>query len=160
ITPRIPPLSRKENSYFNGKEASKNPDEIPAGYTSVGYGFKKALEQAEKNKHITAVIQDGEKNVLDMWMGVAPIVMAMGTLALIIAEQTPIFQWLGAPFVPVLELVQVPEAQQASQTIIVGFADMFLPAIIGSGIESELTRFVIACLSVSQLIYMSAVGRL
>ncbi|MDQ0215319.1 nucleoside recognition membrane protein YjiH [Oikeobacillus pervagus] len=160
ITPRIPPLSRKENSYFNGKEASKNPDEIPAGYTSVGYGFKKALEQAEKNKHITAVIQDGVKNVLDMWMGVAPIVMAMGTLALIIAEQTPIFQWLGAPFVPVLELMQVPEAQQASQTIIVGFADMFLPAIIGSGIESELTRFVIACLSVSQLIYMSEVGGL
>jgi len=37
---------------------------------------------------------------------------------------------------------------------------MFLPAIIGSSIESELTRFVIACLSVSQLIYMSEVGGL
>jgi nucleoside recognition membrane protein YjiH len=37
---------------------------------------------------------------------------------------------------------------------------MFLPAIFASGIESELTRFVIACLSVTQLIYMSEVGGL
>jgi nucleoside recognition membrane protein YjiH len=39
-----------------------------------------------------------------------------------------------------------------------GFADMFLPAVIGSGIESELTRFIVAALSLTQLIYMSEVG--
>lgn len=37
---------------------------------------------------------------------------------------------------------------------------MFLPAILGSGIESEMTRFVIGTLSVTQLIYMSEVGAL
>jgi nucleoside recognition membrane protein YjiH len=37
---------------------------------------------------------------------------------------------------------------------------MFLPAIIGSGIESDMTRFVIGCISISQLIYMSEVGGL
>ncbi|HZG72201.1 MAG TPA: hypothetical protein VEY51_11770, partial [Chondromyces sp.] len=93
-------------------------------------------------------------------LGVAPIVMAMGTIALIIAEYTPVFQWLGMPFIPLLELLQIPEAAAASETIMVGFADMFLPVIIGSGIESELTRFVIASLSVTQLVYISEMGGL
>ena len=44
--------------------------------------------------------------------------------------------------------------------MVVGFADMLLPAILGSGIESEMTRFVIATVSVTQLIYMSEVGGL
>jgi nucleoside recognition membrane protein YjiH len=100
------------------------------------------------------------KNVLDMWMGVAPIVMAIGTTALIVAENTKFFEYIGMPLIPLLELLQIPEATEASRSILVGFADMFLPAIFGSGIESELTRFVIACLSVTQLIYMSEVGGL
>jgi nucleoside recognition membrane protein YjiH len=56
--------------------------------------------------------------------------------------------------------MQVPEAGVAAQTMVIGFADMFLPAVIGSGIESELTRFVIAGVSVTQLIYMSELGGL
>ncbi len=56
--------------------------------------------------------------------------------------------------------MRVPEAEAASQTLVVGFADMFLPAILASGIESEMTRFIIASVSVTQLIYMSEVGGL
>jgi nucleoside recognition membrane protein YjiH len=59
-----------------------------------------------------------------------------------------------------LTLMQVPEAAEAAQTMVIGFADMLLPAIIGSGIESELTRFVIACVSVTQLVYLSEMGGL
>lgn len=95
-----------------------------------------------------------------MWMGVAPIVMALGTLALIVAEYTPVFTYLGMPFIPLLELMQVPEARAASETLVVGFADMFLPSVIGASIESEMTRFIVAAVSVTQLIYMSEVGGL
>lgn len=104
---------------------------------------------------------DGLKNVLDMWLGVTPVVMALGTLALIIATYTHIFQWLGTPFIPFLKLLHLPEAKAASSTLVVGFADMFLPSVIAaSTIKSELTRFVIAAVSVTQLIYMSEVGGL
>jgi nucleoside recognition membrane protein YjiH len=37
---------------------------------------------------------------------------------------------------------------------------MFLPAIFASSIDAEITRFIIAGLSVTQLIYMSEVGGL
>lgn len=94
-------------------------------------------------------------NIVDIWMGLFPAVMAIGTTALMINEFTPIFQYLSYPFIFILELLQLPEAKATAPAMIVGFADMFLPAVIGKGIESELTRFVIAGMAVSQLIYMS-----
>nr|WP_090893228.1 YjiH family protein [Evansella caseinilytica] len=157
IMPRIPPLSRKPATYINGKE-SQLDESIPAGYSAPGWGLEKAMARADKNTSVKAFFQDGSKNVLDMWIGVAPVVMAFGTLGVIIAETTNFFAWLGTPVVPVLELMQIPEAAEASKTLFVGFADMFLPAIFASGIESDMTRFIIACVSVTQLIYLSEVG--
>ncbi|PGT90191.1 MULTISPECIES: YjiH family protein [Bacillaceae] len=157
ISPRIPPLSRKSNTYIG--EVEKEDELIPPGVSSFKWGVNRAVQEAKKVKY-SNVIKGGVENVVDMWLGVLPIVMAIGTLALIIAEYTPLFSILGTPFIPLLEMMQIPEAAEASQTMVIGFADMFLPAIIGSGIESEMTRFVIGCLSITQLIYMSEVGGL
>ncbi|MGL4772892.1 MAG: YjiH family protein [Clostridium sp.] len=159
IIPRIPPLSRKPDTYINGKE-SKGDAVIPEGYTSLTYGLENAIKRAESNCSIKRFFTDGITNVLDMWIGVLPVVMAMGTLALIVAEYTPVFQYLGMPFIPFLELLGIPEAAAASQTLMVGFADMFIPSVLATSITSELTRFIIACVSVSQLIFMSEVGGL
>ncbi|TMN22047.1 YjiH family protein [Lentibacillus cibarius] len=159
IMPRIPPLSRKADTYIT-ETSGGIKEEIPAGYNSLTYGYKKALDRAKGETSIYKLFKEGAQNVLDMWMGVAPIVMAFGLVALIFAEHTPLFSWLGLPFIPLLELMQVPFAQEASETILIGFADMFLPAIIGSTIEAEITRFIIAALSVTQLIYLSEVGGL
>jgi nucleoside recognition membrane protein YjiH len=84
--------------------------------------------------------------------------MAIGTAALVLAEHTPVFTWISAPMVPVLELLRLPEAAAVAPATIVGFADMFLPAVLIAGVESELTRFVIGCLSLTQIIYMSEIG--
>ncbi|ENK0837199.1 YjiH family protein [Clostridium botulinum] len=160
LIPRIPPLSRKPDTYLNGGE-SKNSEVLPEGYTSFTWGLEKAVAKAKSNTDATNFIKNGLKNVLDMLLGVTPVVMGMGTSALILAEYTPIFKWLGVPFIPLLNLLKIPEATLASQTIIVGFADMFLPSVIGGAIiQSEMTRFIIACLSVTQLIYISEVGGL
>ncbi|MBM7648293.1 nucleoside recognition membrane protein YjiH [Bacillus ectoiniformans] len=159
ILPRIYPLANKGDTFINDDERKGDEESIPSGYSPISYGFEQAVVQAKKNKP-SEVVSDSFRNVFDMWLGVAPVVMALGTIALVIAEYTPVFQWLGVPFIPLLELLQIPSAAAASETIMVGFADMFLPAIIGADIESELTRFVIACLSVSQLVYMSEMGGL
>ncbi|MCR2821276.1 YjiH family protein [Lederbergia panacisoli] len=160
ILPRIWPLSTKPNTFINGKEDDNTAELIPDGYSRLGYGIEQAQLQARKSSSVKAFFIDGCKNILDMWLGVAPIVMALGTVALVIAEYTPLFQWLGTPFIPLLELLRIPEAGAASQTLVVGFADMFLPSILAGGIESDMTRFIIASVSVTQLIYMSEVGGL
>lgn len=158
IMPRIYPLSRKPTTFIDGSEQESQTEDVPKGYNMVSHGMEKALEKANRNRSVSNFFKDGFKNVLDMWIGVAPVVMAFGTIALILAEYTQLFVILGAPFVPYLNLLGIPEAADAAQLMVVGFADMFLPAILGSGLESELTRFVVATLSVTQLIYLSEVG--
>lgn len=96
-----------------------------------------------------------------MWFGVLPTVMAVATIALMVANNTPVFEILGKPFLPLLELLQVPEAEAASETMVVGFTDMLTPSIIASAkITSEMTRFIVAVVSVTQLLYLSEVGGL
>ncbi len=119
-----------------------------------------ALKRAGQVTSVQSVFKEGVHNAIDMVFGVLPVVMGLGTVALIIAEYTSVFEILGQPFIPYLELLQIPEAAAASQTIVVGFADMFIPAILAASIDNEMTRFVIAAMSVTQLIYMSEVGAL
>lgn len=157
ILPKIPPLSKKPNTYYTGekKDAGEN---IPEGYTNASWGTYLAVKKAEESGNVKNFVKNGTQTVLDMWMGVMPVIMAFGTIALIVAETTPIFQWLGVPFIPILKLLRIPNAVEASQTMIVGFADMFLPSVIGASIPNEMTRFVIAAVSVTQLVYLSEVG--
>ena len=160
IMPRIPPLSRKKDVYYNNLPGKAN-ELVPEGHTAFSWGLKLAVEKADDNKGVWVFLKEGFKNVFDMWIGVLPVVMAVGTVALIFAEYTPVFSFLGKPFLPLLRLLGVPEAALASQTVIVGFADMIIPSIIAAGtIASEITRFIIAALSVTQLIYMAEIGGL
>ncbi|MBC8591040.1 YjiH family protein [Wansuia hejianensis] len=157
IMPKIPPLSKKPNTYY-GNVKKDMGEEVPEGFTNPQWGLQLAVERAKKSCSIKGFVSNGTKSVLDLWLGVLPVIMAFGTMALIIAEFTPIFEWLGMPFIPILKLLRVPDAVEASKTIMVGFSDMFLPSVIGASIPSEMTRFIVAALSVTQLVYLSEAG--
>ena len=155
IVPKLPPLSKVPDSYYT---SVSHREDIPDGMKAYQYGMKLALKKAEQAPGVKGFFKEGIENVFEMWFGTLPVILAMGTIALIIAEYTPVFKILGLPFIPIYNLLQIPEAELASQTVIVGFADMFLPSVIASSVESELTRFVVAATSVTQLIYMSEIG--
>lgn len=159
IIPRIPPLSLKKDTYYG--DAETLDESIPQGETYFSWGLYQAVSKARNHTGVGQFMKNGIKNAVDMWLGVLPVVMAFGTIALVISNYTPVFEIIGKPFIPLLELLQLPEAVSASKTMLVGFTDMFIPTIIaGNEIKSELTRFVIATVSVTQLIYMSEVGAL
>jgi len=156
IMPRIPPLSRIEDTYYN--EGSELEETVPSTHNPLTWGYEKAMVKAEKSPGLLSLIKEGLKTVFDTWFGVLPIVMAIGTLGTILAEYTPIFSWLGAPFVPLFELFGIPEAQAMSETLFIGFTDMFLPAILIENVQSDMTRFIVGAMSITQLIYLSEVG--
>jgi nucleoside recognition membrane protein YjiH len=157
IMPRIPPLSRKPDTYY--EPVGQRIDEtIPEGVSKWKWGLEKAAEKAHHAPSPKKLLINGVQTVLDIWLGLIPLVMSLGAAALIVAEYTSLFQIISYPFIPVLEWMQIPEAAAASKTMLIGFADMFLPPVIGSGIESEITRFVLAALSLTQLVYMSEIG--
>lgn len=160
IIPRLPPLSTKKDTYIDGSKPDADQDAVPQGHTAFSWGMDLALTKAGQVGSLKNVLAEGVRNAVDMVFGVLPVVMGLGTIALVIAEYTSVFSILGKPFVPYLELLGIPEAVQASQTMVVGFADMFIPAILAASIDNEMTRFVIAAMSVTQLIYLSEVGAL
>ncbi len=155
IVPKLPPLSRVPDSYYVERPY---PEDIPAGSTPFQYGIQLAMNKAAKAPTVGEFFKEGFVTVFEMWFGTLPVILSLGTLALIIAEYTPVFKILGVVFIPIYSLLQIPEAAAASQTVIVGFADMFLPSVIASSFESDMTKFVVAATSVTQLIYMSEIG--
>lgn len=161
IMPRIYPLAQKGDEYIDGTPYKGDEELVPEGHTSFSLGLEKALEKAETNKSLSKTVFSGIQNVLDMWIGVIPVVMAFGTLALIFAEHTSVFNIIGKPFEPYLQLLNIPEAAEAAPLMVIGFTDMFLPVILASGtITSQLTLFVVATMSVVQLIFLAEVGGL
>ncbi|MBN1224811.1 MAG: YjiH family protein [Candidatus Aminicenantes bacterium] len=157
VTSRIPPLSRKENTYYApaGKQIR---EAVPQDRSLFYWGLQQALERADKAPGPLGIVKKGVAITLDIWLGLLPSVMAIGTVTLALAKRTPVFRYLSYPFIPILKLLQIPEAVKAAPAMIVGFADQFLPAVLTDGIESSLTRFVIAVIAVVQLIYMSEIG--
>ena len=157
IIPRIPPISRipdtfaVENHYVESVPKDKNV-------------FKWALEQAvtaaEKSGSFKKQIKQGVEVFVDISFVLIPQVMAIGTIALIIAEFTPLFTIISQPMVLVLELLRIPEAEAAAPATITGFIDMFIPAVLATGIEAEMTRFFIAALSLVQIIYLTEMATL
>ena len=55
----------------------------------------------------------------------------------------------------------VPDVNDAASTMIIGFVDMFTPSILiaGSG-ACAMTKFIVAVISVTQVLYLSEVGGL
>ena len=160
VVPKLPPLSWKKDVYIDGSARHAEDEIIPKEHTVFSFALESAIRRASEVKSVSEVCIAGMKNVLDMILGVLPVVMAIGTMATILAEYTLLFDYLGKPFVPLLELLGIPEAVAASKTVLIGFADMFIPSILAASIQSDMTRFIIAGLSVTQLIYLSEIGAL
>lgn len=160
IVPRIPPLSLKKDDYV--VESNHTNEDIAENYSSsVQYGLDLAIKRAESHKGIGEFLKNGIENAFGMWFSVMPIVMIIGTASLVLANNTQVFEILGKPFLPLLNFLKVPESLEASKTMIVGFSDMFTPSIIAaSTIQSQMTKFIVATISVTQLIYLSEVGGL
>ena len=57
-----------------------------------------------------------------------------------------------------MEWAQLPEAAAAAPGIFSGFLDQYAPTITAKSIDSAATSFVLAGLSVCQLIFMSECG--
>jgi nucleoside recognition membrane protein YjiH len=84
-------------------------------------------------------------------------ILAVGVAAVLVAEHTPLFAWLGAPLVPLLERLGLPDADVLAPAVTAGITEMYIPALLVED-ASPAGRFFICELSISQLIFFSSVG--
>ena len=156
IMPRIWPLSRFPDTPFTTIHPLR---EKPAGDGSL---FREAIDlatqRAAKAPPLKQQFQASFGHIFDIWFGLVPAVIAVGGAGLMLANYTPILQWLTAPLVPLLEFFALPDAAIAAPALVAGFLDMFLPALLVANVDAEIMRFVIGVISLTQLIYMSEIG--
>lgn len=156
ITARLP-LKKFEPVYYENK--TPKTVEVPEDETIVEYAYDSAVEQAKETSVLEAFVE-ALKNIVHIYIGFLPIIMAVGTISLIIAEYTPFFDIISAPLVPVYEFIgyNAEVAGQMAPASLAGFADMYLPALFIGGAENEAARFFIGVLAFTQLVFMSETG--
>ncbi|MBY6053692.1 YjiH family protein [Cytobacillus firmus] len=151
ITVRIWPLKSMSEEYYNNQGP---PVETFTG-NRLQAAWKEAMDTAAESPTLWKNIKDNLKDGFVMTMSILPSIMSVGLLGLILAEFTPVFDWLGYIFYPFTALVQLPDPLLAAKASAVGIAEMFLPALLAA--EAALvTKFVIGVVSVSAIIFFSA----
>ena len=158
VMPRIYPLNKIKDTTYNNVVHLKE-ELVPNDINLINFGLNKAIDRASTAPSFNKIMINGIKTVVDMYLALLPLVMAWGTLALIVAEFTPFFNIISTPVVFLLNLLGIPDATTAAPAVLVGFTDMFLPSIMVSGENvSEITKFIIGALSITQLIYLTETG--
>ncbi len=157
IMVRIPPLSTFDDSTYNN-QPYQTQEIAPSGLNKYSWAFRRSVLKAREGGGIKDVVVNGTKTYVDLFLTLAPTIMTISVVALVVSEYTPIFNWISLPMGYYMNLLGVPEAFDAAPASIIGFADMFLPAIIGSSIAAAKTRFIIGVLSLVQIVYLSEMG--
>jgi nucleoside recognition membrane protein YjiH len=152
ITVRIWPLSKMSDDYYDGK--GKPEEKVTGNY------MKEAWSEAMKAvQHSKGLLQNVWVNLKDgfiMTMSILPSIMSVGLIGLLLAEYTPVFDIIGYIFYPFTLLLQIPEPLLAAKAAAMEIAEMFLPALLVT--EAPLiTKFIIAVVSISAILFFSAV---
>ena len=154
ILPKVPPLSQIPNQYYP-KEGKQLREEIGANQSALAWALNCAEAAAVKSPTPLQSLRRGFISMVDIFTMMMPAAMTIEFIALVIFYHTPILNWLSAPFIPLLNLLSIPQAEQAAPGVIVGLLDQFVPAIVAGGLDAPVTRFVLAGLSVTQLIFFA-----
>ncbi|GEN87709.1 histidine transporter [Oceanobacillus sojae] len=151
ITVRMWPLNKLSEEYYDGEG---HPEEI-IKKNRIKVAWSQAMEVADQAPAISKNIWMNFKDGLIMTMAILPSIMSIGLLGLILAEYTSVFDILGYIFYPFTWIMQVPEPLLAAKAAATEIAEMFLPALLVTD-APLITKFVIATLSVSAILFFSA----
>ena len=156
LTPRLPPLSRIADRRFPGAGAHPVAAAEPPGLWARARA--RALAAGRHGPGPREILRRGGRTILDIYVAVLPAAMTIEFLALVLVEYSDLLSWLSLPMLPLLELLRIPDAGAVLPGTLVGFFDQFIPAIISADIADPVSRFVLAGLSISQLIFIAENG--
>ena len=154
ISVRIPPLRTIPDEYAPGASPAPEP---PVTGGLMATAWREAGVVLNEAKSLPRTVITTFREGLVLVSQILPSIMSVGLIALSLAIFTPLFEWVGYIFLPFTWALQIPEPQLAATASAVGIAEMFLPATLVAGAESEVLRLVIAIVAVSQVIFFSAV---
>lgn len=152
ITAYIWPLRSMPETYYDDKP---DPDPIYSG-NRFKHAWKSGVEVAGAAESIGKMITQNLRDGLNMAFAVIPSITSVGLLGLVLAEYTPIFDWFGYIFYPFFKLLGVSQAVLAGKAAAMSLPEMFLPVLLIAKAATPLLKFVIAVVSISEILFFSA----
>ncbi len=153
ITVRIPPLGTIPDEPHEDAEHDPEPE-------ARGNRLRHAWDEAMRALHTAPSLPRGTwatfRDGVLMSSAIVPSILSVGLAGLLLATYTPVFDVIGWLFVPFAWLVQLPDPALAGKAVSVGIAEMFLPATVVASHPSEVLRFTVGVVAVSQIIFFSA----
>lgn len=157
VTVRLPPLNQFPQQYLDPEKGANIEDES-AERSLLKRALKAGMDRAAQADSAAEIVRNAWVKAIGLVANVLGPSMLIGTITILLIRNTDVFLVLSYPVAMVLGFMNVPEAAAAAPGFLVGFLDMFMPAAVASGINSEFTRFILAGVAVSQIIYMSDLG--
>lgn len=153
ITVYLPPLRTFSTDYYPG--VTPTPEERVSG-NRLRAAWSAAQTTLAASPSVGKVLWYNFRDSVVMAMQILPGILSVGFLGLLAATFTPLFKVLGYIFYPLVHLLPIPDPGLAAESLAIGLAELFLPATLVAGNESELLRLIIAMVSVSQVLFFSA----
>ncbi|MDR1731568.1 MAG: YjiH family protein [Synergistaceae bacterium] len=152
ITAYIWPLCSYPNTYFGDKP---NPDPDYTG-NRFRHAWEAGIQVGEQAEPLAKMTFNNLKAGLNMAFAVIPSITSVGLLGLVLAEYTPLFDWFGYLFYPFFSVFGVSDAALAGKAAAISLPEMFLPALLIAKKATPLLGFVIAVVSISEILFFSA----
>ncbi len=152
LSVRIRPLSGKSSAYFENRHSiSPGRQDKKLLFAAWQAGINSAATSGFVFRNLWRSFRDG----LKMAGAILPSIMSIGLIGLLLARFTPVFDIAGYVFLPVMLLFHLPAPMLAAKAAALSISEMFLPVLLI--VHAPLvTRFVIAVLSVSSILFFSA----
>ena len=152
ITARLWPLRSIPNTYYGGKAAIE-PEETGS---RLQRAWKQGLKTAGSQPPVLKLCGENLWAGLKMAFGVIPAITSVGLLGLWLAEFTPLFDVFGYLFYPFFKIFGVSQAVLGGKAAALCLPEMFLPSILIKQSGTLLLKFVIAVVSISEILFFSA----
>jgi len=155
ILARLWPVTKVSATYV---AVSKPEPAGPTGHRRLWReGWERAVHQADTARGFVTTLRGGFADGMILAATILGSILTVGTGALLLARETPLFAWLGKPLVPLLAWAGLPDAALIAPAVLVGITEMYIPALLVQDAAAP-ARFFIAVLSISQLVFFSSVG--
>ncbi|PIC63365.1 histidine transporter [Sporosarcina sp. P13] len=151
ITVRLWPINKIPDDYYTGEGAP----EVIIREKRFQHAWQASMKTAETApslfKNVLSTLKDG----ILMAMSILPSVMAIGLIGLILANHTPVFDYLAYLLLPLTWILQIPEPFLAAKAAMINLVDMFLPSLMVMDASLH-TRFIVGSISISTILFFSA----
>lgn len=152
ITAWLPPIVNESTEYYNGQEGEP---EVEIVGSRLKTAYAEALKKNAATPSLAKNVWDNLRDGLEMTIAILPSILSIGFLGLILANFTPVIDWLSYIFYPFIYIFPTPDQALLAKVSAISIIEMFLPSLLVAKAALS-TKFIVGVVSVSAIIFFSA----